>query len=133
MDVTLTKCRWRNGGVESIEVQFATPSDVSAALAQLDGKEFNDFYLTPNASDPETYLVVGGGPDLFLVFLSMANETFHEAYDPSASEETVLLRTGGQTGSFARHDLIDRSSALKAAVTYCERGTLDASVSWQSR
>ena len=133
MEVTLTKCRWRSGTVENIEVRNATLTDVSAALAQLDGAEFNDIYLTPDDSDPETYFSVGGGPDLFLVFLCLANESFHEAFDPLQSDGTLLLRTGGQVGSLARRDLIDRASATRAALTYCDSGTLDTSISWQSR
>ena len=133
VDVTLTTCRWRGRGFESTEVRPATAADVSAAVVQLDGAEFNDLYLTPDDSDPETYFSVGGGPDLFLVFLCLANERFHDAYDPAGSDEEVLLVTGGQTGSFARRQLIDRSSALRAALTYCNDGSLDESVSWDSR
>ena len=131
--MTLTKYRWRIGTVENIEVRNATLADVSAALAQLDGAEFNDIYLTPDDSDPETYFSVGGGPDFFLVFLCLANESFHEAFDPLQPEGTVLMRTGGQVGSFARRDLIDRASAMRAALTYCDSGTLDGSISWRSR
>ena len=70
----MTTCRWRGRGFESTEGRPATAADVSAAVVQSDGAEFNDLYLTPDDSDPETYFSVGGGPDLFLMFQCLANE-----------------------------------------------------------
>ena len=68
-------------------------------------------------STPEegTYLGVAGGPDLFVVALSVKNEHFAQAVSDTAVDGEVVLTVGGQPGRFARRSLVDAATARVAA------------------
>ena len=99
---------------------------------RLNGREFNDLYFRLD-DDSEMYFAVAGGPALFLVFVDVAGERFHEAIDSQAPAHMVELVVGGQQGTFDRRDLIDRPSAIVAFKTYFETGKLAPSLSWRTR
>lgn len=128
---SLTWCKWGTRCEEFSELS-PTWATVEAALEQLDGLEFNDLYLRLD-DDSETYFAVVGGPSLFLVFLDIAGDEFHEAIDSSAPDHEVALVVGGQQGIFNRRDLIDRPTATVALKTYFETARPAPSVSWRIR
>ncbi|MEQ1700246.1 MAG: Imm1 family immunity protein [Ilumatobacteraceae bacterium] len=128
---SLTWCKWGTRCEEFSELS-PTWATVEAALEQLDGLEFNDLYLRLD-DDGETYFAVAGGPSLFLVFLDIGGDEFHEAIDSSAPDHEVALVVGGQQGVFNRRELIDRPTATVALKTYFETGRLAPSVTWRIR
>lgn len=131
--VKLTSCRWRDSSVEDIVIASPSWDEVAAAIERLDGATFSELFLHLDDAEDETYLTVAGGPDAFLVFVCVANEEFHEAIDPAASDSSVTMVVGGQQSTFGRRELIDREHALVAAHTYFDTATLDASITWHSR
>ena len=128
---SLTWCKW---GTRCEDFSEVSPSwaTAEAALDRLNGREFNDLYFRLDDGS-ETYFAVAGGPALFLVFLDIAGERFHEAIDSQAPAHKVELVVGGQHGTFDRRDLIDRPSAIVAFKTYFETGKLAPSLSWRTR
>src|SRR5690242_18335106 len=72
----LTACEWVGPRVERQEHRDPTWELVEDAIRSLNGRERNDLYLCLAASDPETYLCVGGGDGRYIVSGSARGETF---------------------------------------------------------
>ena len=95
----------------------------------MDGGERNDLY--PNTSEEGTYLGIAGGPDLFVVALSVRNEHFAQAVSDTGGDGDQLLTVGGQLGRFARRCLVDADVARVAAEAYLKSPMPSRDVTWE--
>jgi Immunity protein Imm1 len=101
---------------------------IETAIKELDGHRKT---LVTLEADDETHMAVGGGTNLYVVYLTFDNETFHYLVDPAKSDADQNLIVGGQEGIYPAKLCVDIDSALKAAKTFSELGTLDKSVIWE--
>jgi hypothetical protein len=127
----LTICEWAGRSVSHTEVQNPTWADVEQAIRSLNNSERNDLYLTPDKSDLETYLAVGGGDGRYLVTGSVANERFPTIVNldkPSSPKELLLV--GGQEGDYPANWIVDFETALHAAKVFYEAGAFAAGANW---
>jgi Immunity protein Imm1 len=101
---------------------------IETAIKELDGHRKT---LVTLESDDETHMAVGGGTNLYVVYLTFDNETFHYLVDLAKSDADQNLIVGGQEGIYPAKLCVDIDSALKAAKTFSELGTMDKSVIWE--
>ena len=119
----LTICQWDGPHMESADIFDPTWDQVEAAIRALDEGTRNDLYLHPLASNPETYLAVGGGSGRYLVTGSIDNERFPTLVNAIVvSPARELLVVGGQTGDYPRDWILDLDLALQAARSFFETG-----------
>jgi hypothetical protein len=128
----LTVCEWDGPHLNRIEVTHPTWQQVEDAIRALDGRTRNDLYLTPVASNLETYLTVGGGNGRYLVTGSINNERFPTAVRETktdAAHESLVV--GGQTGEYPATRILDLDSALSASRAFFEtREFAGGGVTW---
>jgi hypothetical protein len=103
-------------------------AEIETVIKELDG--YHKTLVTLEA-DGETHMAVGGGTDKYVVYLTFDNETFHYLVDPSKPDADETLTVGGQEGIYPAKLCVGIDSALKAAKTFAERGTMDKSVIWK--
>ncbi|HBL13073.1 MAG TPA: hypothetical protein DD379_17090 [Cyanobacteria bacterium UBA11162] len=103
-------------------------AEIETAIKELDGHHKT---LVTLEADGETHMAVGGGTDKYLVYLTFDNETFHYLVDPSKPDADERLTVGGQEGVYPAKLCVDIDSAIKAAKTFAELGTMDKSVIWK--
>ena len=109
--------------MESADILHPTWNQVEDAIRALDEGSRNDLYLTPYASNPETYLAIVDGNGRYLVTGSVDNERFPTATgqveDDGARE---LLVVGGQTGDYPRSWILDFDPVLPAVRWFFDTG-----------
>ncbi len=119
----LNVCKWVGPHVETVEHLNPSWELVEDAIRDLNGRERNDLYLCPTASDPETYLCVGGGGGRYVVTGSARSESFPTVVSgPGDDGGQELLVVGGQAGYYPRHWVVDLETALRAARSFYESG-----------
>lgn len=102
---------------------------VESAILRLDGDRTTEVCIEAN---DESCLILGGGAGRYVGFISRGEEEMHDLVTPAGSADPCIeLCTGGQTGYFAERQLVDLSTALRAARTFAETGELDPSVTWE--
>lgn len=129
----LVICRWSGNTKEDQIVQNPTWFDVENAVKRLNGKEYNDIYLTPDIGNEETYLAIGGGDGQYLVAGSINNEIFPTYVDAEKSvEKQVQIVVGGQLGDYPENYIVSLDAALKAVKSFYETGNFGNDVPWQN-
>lgn len=119
----LVVAQWNHPHMESADILNPTWDQVEDAIHALDEETRNDLYLHPLASNPETYLAVGGGSGRYLVTGSIDNERFPTVVKGSESTPTrELLVVGGQAGDYPSEWIHDLDLALRAARSFYETG-----------
>jgi len=127
----LTVCEWFDRTRSDTEITKPAWEQVEVAIRRLDNDRWNDVYLYPESSDPETYLCVGGGADRYLVSGSIGNEVFPTVIDPANSDtKEVPLVVGGQEGLYPANWIVDLTTALRACKAYYELGHLGGDITW---
>lgn len=110
-------------------IQNPDVAAVESAVRRLDGDRTTEVCIE---ADDESCLILGGGLGRYVGFVSRGEEEMHNLITPSGSSELqVELCAGGQTGYYAERQLVDLSTALRAARTFAERGELEPSVTWE--
>jgi hypothetical protein len=97
-------------------------AEVETVIKELDDHRKT---LVTLEADGETHMAVGGGTNKYVVYFTFDNETFHYLVDPSKSDVDETLTVGGQEGFYPAKLCVDIDSALKAAKTFAELGTMD--------
>ena len=98
---------------------------VETAIRRLNGLEWNDLLMVPKASNPETWLAVGGGAGKYVVTGSIDAERFPTVVKTSGSglkrhreKEREFVMVGGQEGDYPSRMIVDLETALKAAQAF---------------
>ena len=123
----LTVCKWSGPRREDTNIEHPTWSEIEAAIRALNGHTQNDIYLQPVEGEPECYLCIGGGDGRYIVTGATKAGEFPTLADPARAgepEETIVV--GGQPGNYPGHWVVDLETALRAARSYFDTGTLDA-------
>ncbi|MDF5717491.1 MAG: Imm1 family immunity protein [Rhizonema sp. NSF051] len=104
--------------------------DIESAILDLDGDRRT---LVTLEGDGDIEMGIGGDDTVYVVYLTFDGEAFQYLIDPSktAFEQPKSLTIGGQEATYARNCCVDLEMALKAAKTFAEKGTIDASLSWE--
>lgn len=108
---------WEHNKKAGTIVSNPTWDDVESAIRNLDGKSKNTVYLTPDSSDPETFLGIGGGPKKFILTGAVQNETYPTLINSSADMQAaeIELVVGGQAANFPANWIHELDTTLKAA------------------
>ena len=119
----LTVCEWNGPHMDRADILYPTWDQVEDAIRCLDEHDRNDLYLRPSASNPETYLAVGGGAGRYLVTGSIENERFPTVVkDGDGDGGCEILVVGGQSGDYPRNWIVDLDTALAATRSFFETG-----------
>lgn len=119
---------WKGNQNQNLLEPVQDWAEIETAIKELDGHHRT---LVTLEADGETHMAVGGGTDKYVVYLTFDNETFHYLVDPSKPDADESLTVGGQEGVYPAKLCVDIDSALKAAKTFAELGTMDKSVIWE--
>jgi Immunity protein Imm1 len=103
-------------------------TEIETAIRELDGHYKT---LVTLEGDDETHMAVGGGLDLYVVYVTFDNETFHYLVDLSKPDTNERLTVGGQEGIYPVKLCVGISAVLKAARTFAEFGKMDKSLTWE--
>lgn len=109
--------------------------DVERVLHSLDGETRNTLFL----GNPESTagLIVGGGPERFMVWVQQWDLTGEELSIDTATDRHApsgLVRftlDNGELGEYPLSITVDLESAIRAARTFFERGELDDNLTWE--
>jgi hypothetical protein len=102
---------------------------VESAVRRLDGDCITEVCIE---ADDHSYLILAGGAGSYVGFVSRSEDEMHNLITPTGSAEpSVELCTGGQTGYFAKRQLVDLPTALRAARTFAEHGELESTATWE--
>lgn len=104
---------------------------IEAAIRALDGDHRTLVVL--GVDDAYPHMAIGGGRDnQYIVYATYNNEVFHSLIDLEKPEDRMVqLIVGGQEGDYCANSCVDLHTALQAAKTFAESGTLDKSLVWQ--
>ena len=128
----LTICKWVGNSSEDQTIQDPTWREIEEAIKALNGREFNDLYLTPLSSNVETYLAVGGGNGQYIVTGSINNEKFPTYIEPGKPESKLVpLLVGGQEGDYPDNWIIGLELSLSVVKEFFESGGFEGSELWQ--
>ena len=118
------------GDVEegALEGDAITWEAVERIIRRLDGARHTEVVLAAGEEVP--HMIIGGGPDLFIVNVTFDFDTFHLATTPDA-EGDVDIVAGGQRGRFKRADSVGLEQAVAAARAFAEETALSPSLSWR--
>jgi hypothetical protein len=125
---TLVADQWDGLINRAEEIRQPLATDVERAVTRLDGERFD--LVTLVATDDSHMTVGGGGSDKFVVCASLDGSSFFSLLGQGDPTQSVKLVTGGQEGEFPGDRVTDRGSALAAAKTFAEKGTLDPRFRW---
>jgi hypothetical protein len=128
----LTTCRWSGNSVSSHDIDSPTWRDVEAAINLLDGNEVNDVYIYPDRDCLDTVMVIGGGPDGYIVATTLA-ETRHFALTRlvRCCDGMTPVMVGGQVGDYPHHLVVGKSAVLEAAKNLYETGAIETGIGWE--
>ncbi len=125
----LSADRWDGYDENRTEIQSPTLADIERAVHKLDGEEYTSVIL---GAEGETHFAVSGGSaGRYVVYATFDNMTFHNLLGPGDKSDTVYLTAGGQEGDYPGNTIVDRETALAAALTFAESGELDSSLTWE--
>ena len=96
-------------------------------IKKLDGKVKTMLTLE---TDGNENLIIGGGPDYFIVTGTLDNEEYILINDKS-EEEFIELNAGGQYSEFPLNQCQKISNVLIAAKTFAIDGVFDKSLIWR--
>jgi hypothetical protein len=121
----------RRVGVHNLgePIDAVDPQAARAALDALDGRERTMIFFE---SDAGTRLLIGGGPELFLVDYEARDESWLLVGDAEAMGEVVLV-AGGQAAQFPRAQVVDRAKASEALGGFLEDGSRAPALAWHRR
>jgi hypothetical protein len=125
----LTVCKWSGPRKEDTNIEHPAWPQVEAAIRALNGTTHNDVYLQPAGGEPDSYLCIGGGKGRYIVTGATKGGEFPTLTDPARAgepEETIVV--GGQPGNYPGHWVVDLETALGAARSYFDTGTLGAQI-----
>ena len=108
---------------DCIEQQFDAPTAevLRAAFDRLDGRRHT---LLTLQGEGERHLAVGGGPDRFVVYMTEDNLCFYNLVTAvAADDQTESVVAGGQEGDYPSAQVITKSMAWEAVLTYFASGT----------
>lgn len=126
-------CKWLGNTKEDQMIAKSTWSDVENAVRSLNGREYNDIYLTPDKINQQTYLSVGGGDGKYLVSGSINNEIFPTYVNPDVSgAKEIQIIVGGQSGDYPENYIVDINTALKAVKSFYESGNFENDIPWKN-
>jgi hypothetical protein len=126
-------CKWV--GVTHHDTEIKNPSwpDVESAVRALNNREFNDVYLYPDESKPETYLCIGGGGGSYVATGSVESEYFPTLVDKKRPAEPELpLVVGGQKGTYPGNWVVDLQCVLMAAKSFYDVGGFISEIDWEN-
>lgn len=104
---------------------------VETAIRALNNDNFNDLYLYPSASDPETYVAIGGGAGRYILTGSIKNESFPTLVDSSRDPTPhAHITVGGQLGDFPANWIVDLATALETAKSFVAAGGFHSETQW---
>ncbi len=103
-------------------------TEIETAIKDLDGHRKT---LVTLETDSETHMAIGGEAGKCIVYATFDNENFYYLVDPSKSDALESLVVGGQEGIYPTKLCVSLNTALKAAKTFTEFGTLEQSVVWE--
>jgi hypothetical protein len=125
----LSEDRWDGFIEKGTLIQSPTLADIERAVHKLDGEEYT---LITMGAEGETHLAVGGGSaGRYVVYATFDNMAFHNLLGPGDKSDTVYLTAGGQEGDYPGNTIVDRETALAAALTFAESGELDPRFTWE--
>lgn len=102
-------------------------AEIEAAIRELDGQRRT---LVTLEADGETHMAIGGGAGKYLVYVTFDNENFNYLVHSTKLNNAETLVVGGQEGIYPAKWCVDLTTALKAAKSFAEFGTLEKSV-WE--
>ncbi|HYO58157.1 Imm1 family immunity protein [Archangium sp.] len=119
-------------GVRNLECvrENPDPLDVAQAIRRLDQRRHT---LVALEADSEAHMLVGGGNGDYVISATLDGLTFLNLVTAPVHQRDVKVVVGGQDGLYAPHLIIAQDAALKAALTFTERGQLDPRFRWESR
>jgi hypothetical protein len=128
----LTIYVWVGRSANRAEIENPAWLVVERAIRDLNNRDRNDVYLTPDRNDLETYLAIGGGDGRYLVTGCVRNDRFptliHTQKVPVPEERLVV---GGQEGVYPGNWIVDLEMALQAARVFYEAGTFGVGANWR--
>jgi hypothetical protein len=117
------------GNQDRILVKIANEwPQIEVEINKLDGKHQT---LVTLEAEGEIHMAVGGGKGKYLVYLTFDNEHFYYVALPSKMDLEETLVVGGQEGVYPAKLCVDKDTALQAAKTFAELGTMDNSLLWK--
>lgn len=125
--VNLSVDDWDGPHNSEREVSTPTTEEIREAIEQLDAERHSLVTLHANG---DVTIAVGGGDGRFVVFATFDNQLFYNLLGPGDPAKLVEVFVGGQIGEYPENTVVDRSSALSAAMTFAQTGELDSRFSW---
>ena len=128
--VTLTESRWlKNRRTDAVQ-QDPSPAQLADALARSDGREQSE--VTLERGDGTSLIVGGGTHGRYVVsyFLNEDGDSLTLQNPDGDADRTEQIVVGGQAGDFSEKILVDRATALRAAIAYAATGAADPGLPW---
>lgn len=116
-------------GTVSSEPEVLEPNwkDIETAIRRLDAKIYTMVWLV--ADDADT-LLIGGGPNQFVMIAFLDEDSHVTAQDESKSPGQVELTIGGQTGIHDNRIVWNLETVLKCAHLFWKDNILNDSIAW---
>jgi hypothetical protein len=102
---------------------------VEGAILKLDGKSRT---MVCFGDTDGRHLCVGGGKDVFIVFVALGGDLFRTLINPAGPSTTnVTLVAGGQQAEYPARQCVPLLLALSAAKTFFAAETADPNLQWE--
>jgi len=111
------------------EIDLKESSDAMTALHSLNGKNITQLIV----SDLNGFLLIGGGPELFIVTHGIAeDDIFFNLINPEAVNDLqeISFVSGGQAGDFPKRICVPLILAEQALMHYVEHGNRSPLLKW---
>lgn len=109
-------------------IPHADWSDVESAIRRLNGASHTEVTLAAEADGP--YMMIGGGPNRYFVFIWTADERNLILMDPRKDEGHERLIVGGQAVAYPSRQTVAIPDAIAAARTYFSTQSADQGLVW---
>jgi hypothetical protein len=73
---------------------------------------------------------IGGGPDLFIVYVTLDNDNIYTLLNETKSDKLIALKTGGQYGEYQEKYCNAIEDVLKVVDTFIIYGKLNTDYQW---
>lgn len=121
---------WNGNRNNGSYVEIKDSKDAINVLQTLNGKNITQLI----ASNDNGTILIGGGPDLFIVtYMEGDNEAFFNVINPDFPEDEteITLVTGSQAGNFPKKVCVGFDLAALVLAYYVEKGEQSPAVIWE--
>jgi hypothetical protein len=126
MQITIDE---RDGsGKSNLKTIHAEWSDVVDAIRRLNGKSHTEVTLAEGGDGP--YIMIGGGPTRYFVFIWTADERSLILTDPRKGDAVERLIVGGQAAEHPSRQIVTIEDATMAAKTFFNTRLPDQELFW---